>query len=164
MKKCIALLLSSLLLLGVFSLAGCGKKEADLSDAIHLEYDRRQAVLKKTTLESKDGAWRIVIHACTTKEDLKSRRTYFENTLTSIANQDVVSDEKTFGSLTFRTEYHTANGQFAGSYFTEFESPVKTKSLMYPLYGIYCYVAAEDSSFVDEIESAMSGLYVQAVG
>ena len=165
MKKQISVLLVFTLLLAVLTLCGCSrKKDADLSDSIHFEYDRSVAVMEGKTLQSKDGNWRIVIHACTSRSDLTSRKNYFENTLTSIANQDVVSEEKTFGDIVFQTEYHTSGGKFAGSYFTVFDAPVKTKSILKPLYGIYCYVSAVDNSYIEEIETAMHGIYVVPIG
>ncbi len=161
MKRFFCILLSMLVFAGLVSFAGCGhEKEAELSDGVHLAYDKKTSSLDGNTLESKDGHWRVVIHACTSKKDLESRRRYFENTLTSIANTDVVSEEKTFGALTFKTEYHTAVNQFAGSYFTELDQPVETNDILHPVYGIYCYVAAENNSYVAEIESAMQGLSI----
>lgn len=164
MKKTIAILISCLLLFGVFSLSGCKRKtEADLSEGMHLQYDKSISRLDGNTVQSKKGNWRVVIHPCKSKSDLESRRSFFENTLTSIANSDVKSEEKTFGSLKFQTEYHTSGGKFAGSYFTVLDSPVKTNDIMHPIYGIYCYVTAESDAFIPEIESVMSGLYVDQV-
>ncbi len=164
MKKNICFFLAIMMMCGIFALTGCKhEKEADLSDGMHLTYDKKLSTLDGSTVENKDGHWRIVFHACTSKTDLSSRRTYFENTIKSIANKDVVTDNKTFGGLIFRTEYHTAGDKFAGSYFTELKTPVDTNDILHPLYGIYCYVTAKDDSFVPEIEEAMSGLYIQGI-
>ena len=163
MKRIFSVFLTLAMLAGVFVLSGCKSKDVDLSDALHLQYDKAVAKLEDKTLESKKGNWRIVIHACTSKKDLQSRKTYFENTVKSIANQDVKTEEKTFGEVTYQTEYHTSGGKFAGSYFTVLENKVETNDILHPLYGIYCYVTAKDDSFVPEIEEAMSGLYIQGI-
>ena len=163
MKRIISVVLALTLLAGVLVLSGCKSKDIDLSDALHLQYDKSVAKLTDKTLESKKGNWSIVIHACTSKRDLQSRKTYFENTLKSIANQDVKTEEKTFGEVTYQTEYHTSGGKFAGSYFTVLDQKVETNDILHPLYGIYCYVTAKDESFVSEIEEAMSGLYIRSI-
>ena len=86
MKRIFSVFLTLAMLAGVFVLSGCKSKDVDLSDALHLQYDKAVAKLEDKTLESKKGNWRIVIHACTSKKDLQSRKTYFENTVKSIAN------------------------------------------------------------------------------
>ena len=164
MKRILSVVLSLFVLAGLFSFAGCKReKETDLSDGLHLVYDKSIAKLDKNTLENKDGHWRIVIHPCTSQKDLASRRSYFNNTLSSIANTNVVSEEKTFGEVTYQTEYHTSGGKFAGSYFTVLDQKVETNDILHPLYGIYCYVTAKDESFVPEIEKAISGLYIRSI-
>ena len=163
MKKMVSLLLSVLLLAGAFMLSGCSRqKNADLSDNIHLQFDAGIAAVDGTTVQSKKDHWRLVIHACTSASDLDIRRDYFKNTLKSIVNENVVAEEKTFGEFTFQTEYHESGGKFAGSYFTAFQEPVKTKSILKPIYGLYCYVSADDNSYIPEIEAVMNGISVTA--
>ena len=162
MKRIVCCLLTVVLAAGLFALTGCkNEKQSDLSNGMHLVYDTKITTLDGNTLENKDGHWRVVIHPCTSKKDLESRRRYFNNTLTSVANTNVLNEIKTFGALTFQTEYHNAGDQFAGSYFTVLDTPVKTNDILHPLYGIYCYVSAENNSYIDEIEAVMQGLSVK---
>ena len=125
---------------------------------VYLMLDPAAATLDGYSVADVEGNWTMDIHLCNSEEQVEKYRGYYEGTLASDKNTDLVAEEKTYGAYTFQTEHHVANGQKFGTFFVEFDEPVVLPNDYGTYNAIYCYLWMEDESSMDVMGEIIGSL------